>query len=46
MQIPEIMKEAKEIETYANSFYHSDRELQIKAEKFKAKWRINWYEIV
>lgn len=40
--LAEIIKDAREIEAFCNSPYASDRELETRAEKFIAKYRVSW----
>lgn len=44
--LEDVINDAREIEAFANSDYASDRELQTRAEKFKAKYRVEWTFVI
>lgn len=41
-----MLEEAIAIMKYCDMWYCSDREAQIKAEKFRAKYGRNWTEVI
>lgn len=41
-----MLEEAIEIMKYCDSDYCSDREAQIKSEKFKTKYQRDWTEVI
>lgn len=41
-----MIEEAIEIMKYCDSEYCSDREAQIKSEKFRAKYKRDWTEVI
>lgn len=41
-----MLEEAIEIMKYCDTEYYSDREAQIKAEKFRVKYGRNWTEVI
>lgn len=42
----EMVKEALSIKRFADSIECSDRELEVRANKFKAYWNRDWFVVV